>query len=122
MRLKRPIIFRISNFGFYFEDWIMALKNMKNVDFKQFFIQKGEKVGLWICVGFMALLIVLTVMSLIGGPSAGANAEKLTGLGKAKKQAIDNATPDAALGNMDPKIEQASSPTQVPPGLFAFEP
>ena len=89
----------------------MALKNMKNVDFKQFFIQKGEKIGLWLCVGLMALLIVLTVTSLIGGPSAGANADKLTNLSKAKKQAIDSATPGPDLGNMDPKIEQASSPT-----------
>ena len=33
----------------------MALKNMKNVDFKHFFVHKGEKIGLWICVGVMAL-------------------------------------------------------------------
>lgn len=100
----------------------MALKNMKNVDFKQFFLQKGEKIGLWICVGLMALLIVLTVTSLIGGPSAGANADKLTSLSKTKKQAIDGARPGPDLGNMDPKIQEASSPTQVPQGLFAFEP
>src|SRR5262249_5762989 len=99
----------------------MALKNMKNVEFKQFFIQKGEKVGLWICVGLMALLIVLTVMSLVGGPSAGANADKLTGLSGAKKKLIDNASPGAELGNMDPKIQQADSPIQVPQGLFAFD-
>src|SRR5438445_11102617 len=97
----------------------MALKNMKNVDFKQFFIQKGEKRGLWVCVGFMALLIVLTGMSLIGGPSAGANAEKLTGRGKPTKQAIDNATPDRARGAMDPKPQQAGSPTQGRAGLPA---
>ena len=100
----------------------MALKNMKNVDFKQFFVQKGEKVGLWICVGVMALLVVLMIKDVVAGPSAGANAEKLTTLSKSGKQKIDTASPDANLGNLDPQIKEAASPTQVPQGLFAFSP
>src|SRR5437667_2038382 len=100
----------------------MALKNMKNVDFKQFFVQKGEKVGLWICVGVMALLVVLMIKDVVAGPSAGANAEKLTNLTKGGKQKIDTASPDGNLGNLDPQIKEAASPTQVPQGLFAFSP
>ena len=100
----------------------MALKNMKNVDFKQFFVQKGEKVGLWICVGVMALLVVLMIKDVVAGPSAGANAEKLTTLSKSGKQKIDTASPDPNLGNLDPQIKEAASPTQVPQGLFAFSP
>src|SRR5262249_21402980 len=88
---------------------IMAMKNLKNIDFKTFFIQKGEKIGLWVCVGIMALLVVLTMMSIIGGPSAGANAEKLTDLGKNGKQKIDSAQPGPDLAQLDPQIKKAET-------------
>src|SRR5262249_8697055 len=97
--------FRISNL---IEELIMALKNMKNVDFKHFFLHKGEKVALWICVGLMALLVVLMVKDVVAGPSAGANTEKLTNLSKGGKQKIDSANPDPKLGDLDPQIRDAA--------------
>src|SRR5947209_18228206 len=98
----------------------MALKNMKNVDFKHFFVHKGEKIGLWICVGVMALLLVLMIKDVVAGPSASANAEKLATLSKDGKQKIDTSQPTENISELDPKIKAASSPEEVPTDLFAF--
>jgi hypothetical protein len=99
----------------------MVMKNLKNIDFKQFFVQKGEKIGLWVCVGVMALLVVLMIKDVVAGPSASANAEKLTTLSKDRKQKIDSSQPDPNLAVLDPQIKKASSPEQVPQDLFALE-
>ena len=98
----------------------MALKNMKNIDFKHFFVHQGEKVGLWICVGVLALLMVLTIKALVSSPSASGNAEKLAKLSKDGKQKIDTSQPTDNISELDPKIKAASSPEDVPQDLYAF--
>jgi hypothetical protein len=98
----------------------MALKNMKNIDFKHFFVHQGEKVGLWICVGAMALLLILMIKDVVAGPSASANAEKLASLSKDRKQKIDTSQPTDDIAKVDPKIQEASSPVDVPQDLYGF--
>jgi hypothetical protein len=98
----------------------MAIK-MKDFDYKQFLIQKGEMIGLWVCVGVMALLLVLMVMSVVAGPSASANADKLNALSKKGKEDIQRSQPDATVEIVPEAIKNATSPTPVYPELFAFD-
>jgi hypothetical protein len=80
-------------------------------DFKQFMLQKGERVGLYVAAGLAVLLIVLGVLMLAGRDgslSPGANAAGMQTITKEKEQKILNNKPSdqklAELVAMDPVI------------------
>ena len=47
---------------------------LKDFDYKQFLIQKGERVALGVAVGLMAMMILVSGLTTVfGGSSAGSN-------------------------------------------------
>jgi hypothetical protein len=95
--------------------------NMKDFDFKQFFIQKGEKLGLWVCVGVMVLLVVFTIKDVAAGPSASGNAEELTSLAKKGKSTIAQSTPTPDVKVVPDAIQKADSPQRVPEDMYVLD-
>src|SRR5690349_4880357 len=89
---------------------------MKDINFKEVLIQKGEQVALWVCVGLMTLFIIfgIFIKGLTSG-SAAANAEKVGSLRKQGEDAIKNSRPDPSLGNIDPVLQNASNPKEIDP-------
>src|SRR5216683_2347528 len=94
---------------------------MKDFEFKQFFLQKGEKVGLWVCVGVMALLVVLMIKDVAAGPSASGNAEELKALADKGKKTISSSLPDATVKAVPEAIQKADSPQPVQEGLYVID-
>jgi hypothetical protein len=99
----------------------MKKMKMKDFEFKQFFIQKGEKVGLWVCVGILVLLVVFTVKDMLGVPSASANADEIQELSKKGKNLIASSQPTEDIKVVPEQIRKADSPQPVPENLFAME-
>src|SRR6266849_347232 len=82
-----------------------------NFDFKQFMLQKGERVGLYVAAGLAVLLIALGVILLAGrngSLSPGANAADMRTLTENKEQLIraNAPKPDVLkkLIDMDPVV------------------
>src|SRR5229473_8632621 len=98
----------------------MKKLKMKDFEFKQFFIQKGEKVGLWVCVGILVLLVVFTVKDMLGVPSASANADEIQELSKKGKNLIASSQPTTDVSVVPEQIRKADSPQPVPEQQFAM--
>jgi hypothetical protein len=89
---------------------------LKNFDFKQFLLEKGERIGLYVAVGLMALLLVLGLRSLFGN-SASANQKTLNDLITQKKGMIQGSKPSEAeakeIAEIDPNLTRAMRFTKV---------
>ncbi len=93
--------------------------SFKDFDYKEFFIQNGEKIGLWTAVGIMALLLIFVIKDVFAGPSASQNAKLLTDLSLQKKGTIDSSTPSPDVPIVPSDIEKGATPPPVPEGLYA---
>lgn len=72
----------------------MAKINLKEIDFKQFFIQKGERIALWAMVGVMAVLIVFGVfINGFSRGSASGNSGEINDLCTRAKSALSTSAP-----------------------------
>src|SRR5438552_1355089 len=100
---------------------------MKDFNFKQFMLQKGEWVGLGVALVITLPVFGIGIMKILGSPRPTSNVMALESLAKAAEQRIQNATPpeDAAkkpkefftqivYGRVDP--DEYSTPT---PWMFA---
>src|SRR5690242_1805720 len=85
---------------------------LKNFDAKQFLLEKGERVGLYLAAGLMVLHLVLGLTNVFTS-SAGANEKALKDLVSQKRGMISSSTPSAdefkEIATPDPKLEQAMS-------------
>src|SRR5262249_37580096 len=108
------------------EDRAMKMKfkkfNMKDFDFKQFLIQKGERVAMWAAVGFMALLVVLAALSAILSASPSAKAGDLDKATKAAKSHMATKPGEKdkeEFSNLPGDLTQAESPRPIDPSPYA---
>jgi hypothetical protein len=94
--------------------------NLKDIDYKQFLLEKGERIGLYVAVGLMALFLVLGLgIKGLGSGSPSANADKLSDLTKKGEQAIRDSKPNPKDGEIDPDLKKAANPTDINPQVFA---
>src|SRR5262245_21547457 len=92
---------------------------LKDFNFKQFLVDKGERAALAAAGFFMALLIVFgLVINGLGSGSASANADELTKLKNSGKQNFDNSRPQPELANVDPDLLRAGKIDQLDPMAF----
>src|SRR5438552_1169711 len=99
----------------------MALK-LKEFDFKQFLLEKGERVGLYAAGGIAFLIIVLSLFLPGRGilsPSPKKSAEEIKGAAQQKKTLVASAAPSDTekkqLREVDPTLlKQASTLAQDP--------
>jgi hypothetical protein len=101
---------------------------MKDFDFKQFLLQKGERVGLY-AAGAIALLMIVLSLFLPGkglfSASPRTSANEIASAAKDKRQQVASAAPDSAtaeqLRKVDPQLQkQASSVPEDPAGFRLF--
>jgi hypothetical protein len=85
----------------------------KNFDFKQFMLQRGERVGLWTAVGIMGVLIVfgLALKGLRSGSASG-NANEIDKLARGVQNLIQTANPPEMTE--DPAVKIAKLVDFVP--------
>jgi hypothetical protein len=84
--------------------------NLKDFDFKQFLIQKGERIALWAMVLVMAVLIVFGVF--INGFSRGSSsgtASDITKLNDTAQSALKSSRPGEDIKMIDPYFMTASA-------------
>jgi hypothetical protein len=67
---------------------------MKDFDFKQFLLEKGERVGLGVAAGFMVLLLIFGLVNGLSGGSATGTQAELDKARTSAKNLIDTATPN----------------------------
>jgi hypothetical protein len=98
-----------------------------NFDYKQFLLQKGERVGLYGAAGLAVLFIVLGVIMLVGSKgslSAGANANTLKDEAKKKDNLMQTNKPSEQklkeLTEIDPKLQRKEINTRLDPSLAAL--
>jgi hypothetical protein len=99
----------------------MALK-LKEFDYKQFLLEKGERVGLYAAGGIALLMIVLSLFLPDKGllsPSPRTRADVITKTAQDKKNAVATASPDdrqtKELRDVDPQLQkQAGNVAQDP--------
>jgi hypothetical protein len=82
---------------------------IKEFDFKQFFLEKGEKVGLGVAAAFMGLLLLSGFVSALTSGTASGTSADIEGKRKTAKNAIDSATPNSE----DMKIDEKELAAQV---------
>lgn len=75
---------------------------MKDFDFKQFMLEKGERVGLGIAGGVALLLVVLCMMSVLRAGSPQKNADDLANLTKQVSQGLQTNTPRDSVPDEKP--------------------
>jgi hypothetical protein len=75
---------------------------MKDFDYKDFLLRKGERVGLWVAVGLTALLVVAGTMAAMSSINPRETARRIEG--KATEIQRQVATADRPVPPIDPKI------------------
>jgi hypothetical protein len=92
---------------------------LKDFDFKQFMLDKGERVALAAAGFFMALLVIFgLIINGLGSGSASANADELTKLKDSGKSAFDQSRPPGDLVNVDPDLLRAGKLVRLDPIEF----
>src|SRR5262245_42730148 len=76
---------------------------MKDFDYKQFLLEKGERVGLGVAAAFGALLIVFGLVSGLSGGSASGTQAQIDKERTSAKNRIDIAAPNPEDANKDQK-------------------
>src|SRR5262245_43971829 len=90
--------------------------NLKDLKYKEFFLQKGEKIGLWVAGGLTVLLFILgTVWKGVFSESASANANTVKGLTSTAEGKIKDSRPEESLRNLDPALVKAVNPLPIDP-------
>src|SRR5947209_7052214 len=94
---------------------------MKDFDFKSFMLQKGERVGLWTCVGLGAAFLILSLFMpgkgfFSGSPSA--NAGDIKNKSKDKQQLILNARPNPDIGIVPEEFKKIAEVKPEPPEAY----
>jgi hypothetical protein len=89
---------------------------LKNFDAKQFLLEKGERVGLYVAAGVMALFLVLGLKNVFTS-SAGANEKALKDLIASTKNKINTSQPSPdefkEIATPNPELERAMSFSEV---------
>jgi hypothetical protein len=93
--------------------------SFKDFDYKGFFIQYGEKIGLWAAVGITALLLIFVIKDVFAGRSAGQNAKLLNDLSAEKDRSIKGSVPDPKVKVVPTDIKEGATPQPVDPSLYA---
>ena len=65
--------------GLFAKETDMKL-NLKDINYKQFFLEKGERIGLWVAGPIMGLLILVGILKALSGDSSQATVSQITGL------------------------------------------
>lgn len=87
----------------------MPKLNLKEIDFKQILIQKGERFALWGMVGVMALLIVFGVfINGFSRGSASSNSTEISDLCSRTKSSLSTSAPSADVRAIDPMFTRAA--------------
>src|SRR5439155_18858428 len=76
---------------------------LKDFDFKQFMIEKGERVGLGVAGAVMALLLVFGFVKLLSGGTASGTKAAIDEKKTRAKSKIDTSTPPPADAEKDAK-------------------
>src|SRR5437773_6729148 len=92
---------------------------LKDFDFKQFMLDKGERVALAAAGFFMALLVIFgLIINGLGSGSASANAEDLTKLRSTADNAFKQSRPTPDVANVDPDLLRAGKLDPLDPMAF----
>jgi hypothetical protein len=106
----------------------MAKKNfLKNFDYKKYLIEKGERVGLGVAAGVMALTLGLGIVSLATSGSPDDNSKPLEKKTSDIKGLLLTRKPEPGFGDPDPALLKPIDARQVKPeevlcSLDYFEP
>jgi hypothetical protein len=80
---------------------------LKDFDYRQFLIQKGERVALGVAVALMAIMILFsTLKTAFGGNSASTNAKEIKELSDQAARKMRDSTPPTDLGNLPPDLKE----------------
>src|ERR1700727_2128793 len=83
--------------------------SLKDIKFKDFFIQKGEKIALFIALGITSLMIVMgLVVKGLALTSPQTVADRLDALAEAAKDALQKANPKDEDGKVPEWLAKAS--------------
>jgi hypothetical protein len=97
------------------------IKNLKNFDWKQFLLQRGEQIGLYVAAGIMVLMLFFGMRGVFSS-GAGANANSLTQKSNSTRTLIQTSTPTedqvAEIKSLHPIIAGATTVPPVNPETF----
>src|SRR5262249_18410010 len=100
----------------------MKKLNLKELPLKQFLLDKGERVGLYVAAGLMALMLFFGLTGWLTS-SAYTNAKALIDTIQAKKSLISSSTPSADVADrmksLDKKLTDPVQHTPTDPALYA---
>src|SRR5438105_656308 len=93
-----------------------------NIDFKKLLLEKGEKIGLGVAVGFMLLLLIFGLFMpdkgfFSGSPSV--NAGKLKTESGRVKDRMAKAEPDPSIRPVPDDVKNIGTAKPIPPELYA---
>jgi hypothetical protein len=95
---------------------------LKDFNFQQFMIEKGERVVLGLVGGLTTLLILFGfVMRGLGSGSPAANTRELNELRKKGQDAFTRSAPDLAIAKVDPDLLRAGQLVPLDPIAFLAE-
>src|SRR5947208_1919128 len=95
-------------------------------DYKQFLLQKGEKVGLWTCVGLGVLMLGYSLFMPGKGFFSGSrdsHAAELGNLSSQKNQLISTNRPSGPLpeADIDPRLKTIKPPAAMVASAYALK-
>lgn len=93
---------------------------MKDFDFKQLMLQKGEKIGLYVGLGVMALLLLFGGISSVKSDSPASVASVIQGKATAVLNHIDN-DPAKSAEDISPEMKEKVTAPSVPPEKFPIK-
>src|SRR5436305_15232133 len=95
---------------------------MKDFDFKELMIRKGERIGVGIAAGVMALFLISGLTKVIGSGTASGTALAIKNLCSTANQKIANSQPPAQTENpADAFVRTALYNYRVDAGEFALK-
>ncbi|OAI40785.1 hypothetical protein AYO40_04315 [Planctomycetaceae bacterium SCGC AG-212-D15] len=98
----------------------MAKLNLKEIDFKRFLMEKGERLALWLTVGIMALLIIFGVfINGFSRGSASGNSSEMLKLCDAGNAALKRSAPSEAEKVIPEEFKKAATLAQINELLIA---
>lgn len=95
---------------------------LKNINFKQMALEKGEKIALWGSVAAMLVLVGLGfVYNGLLGNSASATTDELVGLKDKGERAFNGSRPGEGADKIDPALKKAGMLELVDPNTYPCE-
>lgn len=81
--------------------------SLKDFDYKQFLIQKGERVALGIAVALMTMMVLISgIKTAFGGGSAGSNTADIKNLTDQAQAKLRDSTPPTNLADLPGDIKE----------------